>query len=256
MKAGSETLVEYSVWDRTTRWFHWINVLCVITLMCIGTVILFASDLDVSNDGKIALKTLHVYVGYVFVLNLAWRLVWGFVGGLNSRWSRILPGGRGFGRELGSFIKNVRSGNMPTYSGHSPMGRIAVAVLMIALLVQGGSGLILAGTDVYMPPFGGKIAEWVASPDKEASQVRPYAPETVNQESYDEMRAFRSPVIKTHEFLYYSLMILIILHIFAVVVIEVRFGGGLISAMFTGRKTAPQDRAESRDRETGPADVE
>ncbi len=29
----------YSVWDRTTRWFHWVNVICVIGLVSVGLVI-------------------------------------------------------------------------------------------------------------------------------------------------------------------------------------------------------------------------
>ena len=55
-----DTLKEYPVWDRTTRWFHWINALTIIGLIGVGLMILYAKALGVSTDGKILLKTIHV----------------------------------------------------------------------------------------------------------------------------------------------------------------------------------------------------
>lgn len=238
--ATGEPLAPFRVWDRTQRVFHWLNVLCVIGLAGIGTVILFAGDLGIPNDGKILLKTVHVWVGYVFVINLLWRLVWGFIGGPYARWSALLPGGRDFGRELAGSIRDFARGRPSAEPGHSPLGRVAVTVLLAALLVQGVTGIILAGTDVYMPPLGGLFAEWVASPDMDPAGVRPYAPETVNAQSYEAMRAFRAPVLETHETTYFILLGLISLHIAAAVLTDVRQGGGVISAMFTGRKFLPR----------------
>ena len=239
--------IEYSVWDRTTRFFHWLNVLCVLGLIGVGTVILYAGDLDVSNDGKIGLKTLHVWIGYVFLTNLLWRLIWGFIGGPYARWTAVLPMGKDFGSALRSYARSMMKREPNSYLGHNPVGRISVTLLLAALLVQGSSGILLAGTDVYMPPFGQYFAEWVAAPDMDPSQVRPYAPETVNETSYDAMRNFRAPVIATHLTTYYVLLILILLHVVGVVTTELRKGGTIISAMFTGRKilsVSPETKLE------------
>lgn len=233
-------LVEYRAWDRTTRVFHWLNFLCVLGLICVGTVILYAGDLAIANDGKVALKTLHVWIGYVFLINLTWRLIWGFIGSASARWSAVLPGGKGYVSALATSIRKVFSRDPEPHIGHSPLGRIAVTLLLLGLLVQGASGIVLAGTDVYMPPFGGYFAEWAATPDKDPSLVRPYAPETVNEASYAEMRAFRKPVIATHLNTYYVLLALILIHVISVITMEVRKGGNIISAMFTGRKTLPE----------------
>lgn len=232
-------LVEYKVWDATTRVFHWLNVLCVLGLIAVGTVILNADALGATNDGKVILKTTHVWIGYVFVLNLLWRLVWGFIGGPYARWRAVLPFGRGYGAELSGELKAIREGRPQNYIGHTPLGRIAVTVLLGALLIQGATGLILAGTDLYMPPFGNSIAANIAADGLDPSQVRPYAPETVNPEAYQAMREMRAPVVETHEIMYFVLLALIVLHIVAVVLTELKHGGNIVSAMFSGRKAFP-----------------
>jgi cytochrome b len=50
------------------------------------------------------------------------------------------------------------------------------------------------------------------------------------------MRAWRTPIVRVHHYNFYALLVLVALHIAAVVIIEVRGGGNLISAMFTGKK--------------------
>ena len=231
------TLREYRVWDRSQRIFHWINALSVLTLAAIGTVILNADALGVPNDpGKILLKTVHVYVGYVFVANLAWRLVWGFIGGPYARWRALLPGGRGFGKRLAEFVRGFFKGHAPTYLGHNPVARIYLSVLVLVLIVQGATGLVIAGTDVYMPPFGSTMKEWVAADSHDPALVKPYAADTVNADAYAEMRAFRSPFVEVHEVNFFIILAMIALHIIVAVYAELREGGAIISAMFTGRK--------------------
>jgi Ni/Fe-hydrogenase 1 B-type cytochrome subunit len=237
-------LQEYKAWDVTTRVFHWLNVLCVLGLIAVGTAILNDEALGVSNDGKVILKTTHVWIGYVFVFNLLWRFVWGFIGGPYARWRAVLPFGRGYGTQLTGELAAIREGRSQNYIGHTPLGRIAVTVLLGALLLQGATGLILAGTDLYMPPFGKAIAANVAASGLDPSQLRPYAPETVDPEAYKAMRAMRAPVVETHEIIYFLLLGLIALHIFAVVATELKHGGNIISAMFSGRKTFAQPPAD------------
>lgn len=230
-------LREYKVWDRTQRIFHWINFLAVLTLAAIGTVILNADRIGIPDDpGMVVLKTTHVYVGYVFLLNLLWRLVWAFVGGPFARWGALLPIGRSFGRRLSEFLRGLFAGKAPFYMGHNPVARIFLSVLVLLLVVQGATGIVLAGTDVYMPPLGGTMREWVAADTHDPQEVRPYAPETVNESSYQEMRAFRAPIIDVHEYNFYLLLIMIGIHIAAAIFTEFREGGTVISAMFTGSK--------------------
>jgi len=229
-------LKTHAVWDRGTRWFHWINALCVLGLMGVGYVILNANALGVQNPGKVTLKTVHVWIGYAFALNLAWRFVWAFRGNRHARWRAILPGGRGYFQSVREYVAGFRSRTPQRYLGHNPLGRLAVAALLFVLASQAVTGLILAGTDLFYPPIGHWIAQWVAAPGVDPATLAPYAPATYDEAAYKAMRAFRKPIETTHLYGFYVLFFLVIAHVAAVIVTEVREGGGIISAMFTGRK--------------------
>lgn len=56
-------------------------------------------------------------------------------------------------------------------------------------------------------------------------------------------------VIETHEIAFFVLLIAIGVHLLGVVVSELREGGALVSAMFTGRKHYPGKPVDSDDDE-------
>lgn len=229
-------LKSYNVWDVPTRCFHWINVLCALLLAGFGLTILNAGALDISNPGKILLKTLHVSVGYVFALNIIVRLVWGFLGNRHARWRQMLPGGKGYIRHLRSYSASFAAGDPQPYLGHNPLGRIAITGLLLIMIVQASTGLLLAGTDIYFPPFGFWIADWIAAPGIDPATLVPYSPEMYDKATYADMRALRKPFALVHLYSFYLLAIGILFHIFGVVMTELREGGGLTSAMISGRK--------------------
>ncbi|MDO8908580.1 MAG: cytochrome b/b6 domain-containing protein [Pseudohongiella sp.] len=229
----------YKVWDRTTRIFHWLNVICVLLLIVVGVIILNATMLGVSPEGKVSLKILHVYIGYIFTLNLLWRLVWGFVGGKYSRWKSILPGGKDYIKQSSAYVDGFRKGDAPAYKGHNPLGRIMIAVMLFLLSAQMVTGLVLAGTDLYFPPFGHEFAEWATGAGENHSMLiglEPGQKEMLDPEGYASMREFRAPFVEIHEIIFYLLMLAIVLHVAAVVITEVRERSGLVSAMFSGIK--------------------
>ncbi len=244
-------LKSYKVWDVPTRWFHWIAVLCVIALSALGLVILNADAFKIPNEGKVLLKTLHVWVGYVFALNIGVRIVWAFVGGHYARWRQMLPGGRGYLARVRSYTAAFAAGRPQHYLGHNPLGRIAVAVLLLLITAQALTGLVLAGTDIYFPPFGNWIAQWIAAPGVDPATLVPYSPELYDKTSYADMRAMRKPVATLHLYGFFVLAGMIVLHIVAVVVTELREGGTLVSAMFTGRKIVQGQAVDAPDQVAG-----
>ena len=237
MTHNDQTRVAAPVWDRTTRWFHWINFLCVLALTVLGLTILNEKSFGVSAEGKVLLKTLHVYVGYVFAINIAWRIVWAFIGNRHARWRAFLPLGHGYGSALREYVRGFVRGKAPSYLGHNPLARIMVSFLLLVLATQAITGLVLAGTDLYKPPFGGVFAEWVTAGDPEKlAQLAPGSKEFVDPDAYGEMRSFRGPFIKTHLYAFYVLMAAVLLHVIGVVVTEVREINALVSAMISGEK--------------------
>ncbi len=235
---------EYRVWDLSTRLFHWINVLCILMLMFVGLVMLNKSALGIqSMEAKIALKQLHVIIGYVFVVNLLWRIVQGFIGNRYARWSAIIPG-RGYMSDLAAYLKSVKAGRPQQYIGHNPAGKLSILLMYLVLVVMAGTGLVRAGTDIYFPPFGAVAASYVAEAGVDPSQIRPYDETGVNPEKYKALKTFKKPIGTVHIYLSYFLMFIVLLHVAAVVKAELSGSHGMASAMLSGRKriaVTPED---------------
>jgi Ni/Fe-hydrogenase 1 B-type cytochrome subunit len=223
----SSPLIKTFVWSRNIRLFHWLNVLSVLLLIVFGSIIYFSKDLGVSTDGKVLLKTIHVWIGYVFATNLIFRIILGFVGKGFERWGQTLPFSKAF--------KKV-------FKGHSPLGKMMVAAFMISLTVQMVSGLVIAGTDIYYPPFGQYFASSIAQDKSQVSIIKPYSKENIDADAYKEMRSFRKPFITAHVYSFYILLLLIPLHILAVFFAERREKHSIVSAMIHGYKYLPKDK--------------
>ncbi len=71
----------------------------------------------------------------------------------------------------------------------------------------------------------------------------PYATDTYDKSVYAAMRDFHKPFISFHFYGFYVLVTFSIMHILAVVMTELREGGNLISAMFTGTKVLSEKPA-------------
>ena len=225
------------VWSRKVRVFHWVNVIAITLLIFIGLVILNGKLFGVSTDGKILLKTIHVIVGYVFAINLLFRLLIGFIGKGHERWSKILPFKQGFAQALLEFKQHKKT----SYKGHNPAGKLMVLALFLLMSTQLVSGLVIAGTDIYYPPFGDYFAESIAIDKNNVADIKPYSKENVDEAAYQQMRAIRTPFITAHVYAFYSLLFLIPLHILGVIIAERREKTALVSAMLTGYKYLPKN---------------
>ena len=240
-------LKQYQVWDVPTRIFHWVNFTTVILLIFMGLMMLFKKDMGITSlEAKITLKTIHILIGYVFVANLFIRLVWGFVGNRFARWSNIVPG-PGFGATLKAYITSIKAGEPQQFLGHNPMGRLAVVVIMGSLMVMAVTGLVRASTDIYYPPFGFAVTEYIAAEGVDTATIKPYDKTGTDAQAYAELKAFKGPFGEVHVYTSYFLMFLILLHIFVVARTEIREGGSLVSAMFSGKKTLLKEPEDLND---------
>ncbi len=160
----SSRFTQYRVWDLPVRLFHWINFLSVFGLIGVALIMMNKQALGITGvDAKIGLKILHATIGYIFVVNLLVRLAWGFFANRYGRWNQILPV-KGFAALLSTYVESVRNGEPQPFLGHNPLGRVAVTLMLLLMLILTISGLVRAGTDVYYPPFGTLAADYVAAP--------------------------------------------------------------------------------------------
>jgi len=235
-RAQQDTIQVRQVWDLPVRLFHWINFVSVISLLFMGFIMLYKKELGITSlEAKIALKQVHVIIGYVFVVNLLIRVGWAFIGNRYARWSAVFPY-RGLLSDIRHYVHALRQGKPQPYLGHNPAGRLAAGFLYLLLLTMAVTGLVRAGTDIYFPPFGGLVQEYVAADPALADQLKPYDESQVDTEKFAEMKAFKSPFGKVHLYTAYVLLGMLIVHIAAVILTDKREGGAIISAMFTGRK--------------------
>jgi cytochrome b len=113
------------VWDLPTRAFHW-----VLAATVIGSVI-------TAKIGGNALVW-HMRLGLLALALLAFRVVWGFVGG---RWSRFAS----FLYPPSSVAAYLRGDTGPGGRfdiGHSPLGALSVFALLLVLIAQVATGLV------------------------------------------------------------------------------------------------------------------
>lgn len=225
-----------AVWDAPTRWFHWINFVSILVLTFLGLMMLFKAELGISSmETRVALKQAHTIAGYVFVLNLLWRIVWAFIGNRYARWDAILPTG-GFTHAARAYVASIRAGHPQQYAGHNPLARLALTAILLLLLVLAGTGLIRAGTDILFPPFGGAAVAYLGDTTVDGVPLTPFNLDKADPDRKKNYDAFRKPVGTIHLYAAYLLWLLIVIHVAAVVITDIREGGAIISAMFTGRK--------------------
>ncbi|MEI6894629.1 MAG: cytochrome b/b6 domain-containing protein [Colwellia sp.] len=228
------------VWSCKIRLFHWVNVIAILLLIVIGVIILNSKVFGVATEGKVLLKTIHVIVGYIFATNLLFRLIIGFIGKSYERWDKTLPFNKGFKREFLEFKQNKHA----AYKGHNPAGKLMVFALFFFMFVQAVSGLVIAGTDIYYPPFGNYFAQSIAIDKDNIKDIKPYSKVNVDEKAYQAMREIRKPFIKVHIYAFYGLIFLIPLHIAGVIMAERRERSALVSAMLSGYKYLPNNTKE------------
>ncbi|EGT3625737.1 cytochrome b/b6 domain-containing protein [Morganella morganii] len=235
-KPSAFEVKSYSVWDKPTRLFHWINVILVLALILVGGIMMYRAELGITElTGKIGLKTLHVYIGYAFAINLIIRLVWGFVGNKYARFSHMFPNANSK-NELMTYKSELAAGKNPQYLGHNPKGKFAVLGIMLLLVTIMVTGLLRAGTDIYYPPLGSAVQSYLADTNVDPASLIPYDATGVNTEKAAALKPLKGLAGQVHVYAVYLLLLLILLHVFAVVYTEVKRQPGIISAMFSGKK--------------------
>lgn len=117
------TAARVRVWDRFVRLFHWTLVFAF-----------FGAYLYTEQIGWV-----HKGLGYLTLVLVAARVVWGFVGRGHARFASFVPGPRG----LAAYTLALLRQREPRHLGHNPAGAVMVVFLVCAVAAIGISGWML-----------------------------------------------------------------------------------------------------------------
>lgn len=192
--AGSGTAL---VWDWPVRVFHW--------LLATSIAVSFAT-----HYLGIEWFEWHRRAGYVALVLVAFRLVWGLVGPRHSRFASFVRGPQ-------AVLDYVRGRSSRPAAGHNPLGAISVLAFLVVVGAQASTGLFANDEIANAGPFYGWITQ-----------------ETSNR------------VTGWHELGSNILLGLIAAHLLAIAWYDLVRRAGLVRAMWTGRKAGADGIDSSR----------
>jgi len=184
------------VWDPVVRSFHWLLVLA------------FAGAWGLGEWGPNQM-TWHFYFGYVIVGLVGVRLIWGFVGTRNARFSSFLfgPG------KVVAYLRHLPSREPSNWIGHNPMGGWSVFLILGLLIAQVATGLMSDPKDYINV---GPLAQ--------------YVPDSLSDLS-----------VKLHNIISTLLLIVVGVHVAAILFYKRWKGENLVAPMITGKKVIKED---------------
>jgi len=190
------------VWDLPTRLFHWLLAACVI-----GSVV----SAKIGGNAM----TWHFRLGYAILTLLAFRLLWGLVGGHWSRFERFVYSPA----TLLRYLRGQTRADEFLDVGHTPTGALSVFALLGILLLQVATGLVaddeIANTGPLIKYVSGATSSLATSWHKTWGQ--------------------------------WLIITLVALHVLAIVFYLVKKKQNLVGPMLSGDKSLPADVPSSRD---------
>lgn len=204
---SSEHQDRVRVWDIVVRIFHWSLVVAFVLCYLTG------DELD----------EIHAYLGYVILILLGVRIVWGVVGTEHARFADFIYG---WGPTR-AYLRGLVSGRPPHYLGHNPLGGWMVVLLLGSLILASWTGLEAYGQEGHGPLAGSTVTSAFARDENDEKEEKENERE---DEEGDELWE------ELHEISVNLSLILVIVHIFGVIVSSVLHRENLVRAMWTGYK--------------------
>jgi cytochrome b len=152
----------------------------------------------------------HRRAGYVAVVLVAFRLLWGFVGPRYARFASFVRG-------PAAVLDYVRGRSVQPVAGHNPLGGLSALAMLLAVATQAVTGLFANDEIANAGPFYGWITQ-----------------------------ATSNRLTAVHQQCSNVLLGLIALHLLAVIWYDRVRGAGLVRAMWSGRRPGAEGIASSR----------
>jgi cytochrome b len=181
------------VWDLPLRLFHWGLMAAVIT------------NVITANMGRM---DIHERSGLTVLALVAFRLLWGFIGGHHARFANFVR----TPLAVLAWLRNPSDRSAPRQAGHSPLAALSVLALLLVTGFMAMTGMF--STDGIL--FDGPLAH--------------LAP------------AQSGTVTKVHHLGKLALIILVVMHLGAILVYKLGKKVNLTAAMVTGRASEAPGR--------------
>lgn len=181
------------VWDLPLRLFHWL-----LALTLVGSW--------VTHELGTAWLEWHVRLGYAALALVVFRIVWGCIGPRHARFGSFLTGPV----RAGIYARSWLAGRPPSYAGHSPMAGWAVIAMLVAVGLQGVSGLFQTDDFLVEGPWYHAAPEWL-----------------------------RDLMHEIHEINFNVIVGLVALHLTVLAIYRWRLESDLIRGMISGRRQVP-----------------
>jgi len=155
------------------------------------------------TEGDSRYLDIHVYAGYLFLGLLIFRVTWGFIGSHYARFSSFSYSWK----NVVTYLKGILQDRKESYIGHNPAGSWAIfSLLLISFLISVSGLLVFAGEEGHGPLVG--------------------------------MVPFEIGVLShgVHEILAWSMLVLVLIHIFGVIVESNLHNQNLLITMINGYK--------------------
>jgi len=182
---------QIKVWDPLIRFFHW--------ALASAFVIAYVTEED--------FLTIHIWAGYLILLLLCIRFVWGFIGTRYARFSDFAYSPE----DIIQFLKDTLRLRAKRYLGHNPAGGAMVFLLMFSLLITTTSGVVLLGAEEQAGP----VAHWFTQTES----------------------TWADALEEVHEFFANFTLFLVLVHVAGILVESFIHKENMVSAMITGFKT-------------------
>ena len=198
-------------WDPLVRLTHWSVAAAVVI------------NRLVTEGGSQA----HVWIGLAVAGLLALRLVWGFIGPVEARFSSFPPSP---GRAL-AHIADIRAGRHVQHRSHNPLGALMAYALWATLAVTIASGIAMTGLPPKIHAEGGEGPPAAAATAGEAGEE---GEEEGEDEGEGEGEGEEGAAEEIHEIAANLLLVLAALHLVGVAFETRRSGRQIVTAMIGG----------------------
>ena len=166
----------------------------IVALAITGFMIYFRKPLGLQAL-KLTLVWTHASIAYAFLIVLAARVYLGVAGGEASRFRHVLARAADIRR---LFIGSASGRSGLKFAGRSPLSRTLATIIYAAIAANAATGLVRAGTDLYLPPFGPIVRAYIAADGVDPANLRPAAREGADKERHGFVSRAKIPFGKAH----------------------------------------------------------